>query len=248
MHWIIYYSQSIVWSSVIKLSKLSFLCFVAESFPCTSLSFCAAVTLQLGGATVIAMPTHNQSQIDVISMDTKQTIYTLTPSKTAATQDMCMHLKVIDGQLEHPMLLIGYESGSIALWDIRQARELSRLQCHTDAVMSVDFSAERNLGVSGSVDTVLKTWCLSEQQCIVNMTDIDITNSGVSCVNIRGDGKLFVTGGWDSRLRLFSAKNLRPLAVLCQHRGSIRCLAFATDKTLAAGSNDCTISVWSLYK
>ena len=159
---------------------------------------------------------------------------------------MCM--KAIDAQPEQPMLLVAYESGSIALWDIRQARELSVLQCHTDSVMSFDYGVERNLGVSGSVDTVLKTWRLNDQHCIVSVKNIEITNPGVSGVNIRGDEKLFAAGCWDSRLRLFSAKNLRPLAILCQHTGSIHCLAFAADNTLAVGSNDCTISVWSLYK
>jgi len=222
--------------------------FIADSFRCTSLSFCAAVTFRLGGATVIAIPTHHQSQVDVVSMDTKQTICSLTPQNTTAAHDMCMQIRVLGGQSEHPMLLIGYESGNIALWDIHQAGELSRLQCCTDPVMSLDYSHEENLGVSGSADAVLRTWRINEQQCIVSTEDIEIRNTGVGCVKIRDDGKLFASGGWDSRLRLFSVKTLRPLAVLCQHTGTVQCLAFAADNTLAAGSSDCTISVWSIYK
>ena len=194
---------------------------------------------------MIAMPTHHQSQVDVVSMDTKQTICSLTPRNT---NDMCMQIKVLHGQSQHPMLLIGYESGNIALWDIHQAVELSRLQCCTDPVMGLDYSHEGNLGVCGSVDAVLRSWRISEQQGIVSMEDIEITNTGVGCVKIREDGKLFASGGWDSRLRLFSVKTLRPLAVLCQHTGTVQCLAFAADNTLAVGSSDCTISVWSIYK
>ena len=38
--------------------------------------------------------------------------------------------------------------------------------------------------------------------------------SGASCVCVRPDEKIFATGGWDCKLRVFHWKKLEPLAVL----------------------------------
>ena len=56
------------------------------------------------------------------------------------------------------------------------------------------------------------------------------------------------TAGWDSRIRLFGVKKLRPLAVLDLHKESIQSVTFSLDGTLAAGSKDKTISLWILYQ
>ena len=55
------------------------------------------------------------------------------------------------------------------------------------------------------------------------------------------------------RIRLFSMKSLKPLAVLSFHSESISKLAFSSNEViksqrlLAAGSRDGRISLWSIY-
>ena len=50
------------------------------------------------------------------------------------------------------------------------------------------------------------------------------------------------------RVRLYNMKKLKPLAVLKHHKGSVNTVAFSCDNaTLASGSSDSTIALWSVY-
>ena len=85
--------------------------------------------------------------------------------------------------------------------------------------------------------------------------DISIKNAGINCIRIRADQKVFATGGWDSRIRIFSWKSLRPLAVLTEHKtGGIMDIAYSNGKVamwkapiMAAAGMDGQISLWDLY-
>lgn len=79
-----------------------------------------------------------------------------------------------------------------------------------------------------------------------------ITNPGVACVQIRADGKILATAGWDNNVRVFVWKKLKPLAVLQHHTDMVNTVAFSDhqdppQRLLAAGSKDQRIAVWSIY-
>lgn len=86
-------------------------------------------------------------------------------------------------------------------------------------------------------------------------SDVCIKNPGVNIVRIRADQKVFASGGWDGRIRIFSWKSLRPLAVLTQHKqGGVMDLAYSTQPVsmwrapiMAAAGMDAQISLWDLY-
>ena len=106
---------------------------------------------------------------------------------------------------------------------------------------------------------------------LIKKEDIILKNPGTNDLKIRSDSKIFATGGWDSKIRIFAMKNFKPLAVLTIHRDSINSLTFTKMKRiqeqqetvedkknqqqndfseqnlLAAGSKDTRISLWSLY-
>lgn len=63
-----------------------------------------------------------------------------------------------------PFLMAGYEDGSVILWNLSMGKMLSRLACHQEPVMSLDFDSEKAKGVSGSSEKVLSVWSLDEQQ------------------------------------------------------------------------------------
>ena len=44
---------------------------------------------------------------------------------------------------------------------------------------------------------------------------------------MRNDGKIFATAGWDGRVRVYSAKSMKALAVLKWHKQGCYCTAFA---------------------
>lgn len=63
-----------------------------------------------------------------------------------------------------PLLLAGYEDGSVVLWNLSMGKASSQLACHQEPVMSLDFDSEKAKGISGSSEKVLSIWSLNEQQ------------------------------------------------------------------------------------
>ena len=52
-------------------------------------------------------------------------------------------------------------------------------------------------------------------------------HSGQQGLQIRSDGKIFATAGWDARVRVYSAKTMKELAVLKWHKEGCYATAFA---------------------
>ena len=69
---------------------------------------------------------------------------------------------------------------------------------------------------------------------------------GISHLLLRGDEKLLYAGAFDHRVRVFSVKSAKLLAVLRFNDGIINSLA-ARENTLLASSEDGYISIWTLY-
>lgn len=56
---------------------------------------------------------------------------------------------------------------------------------------------------------------------------INTKHSGQQSLCLRSDGKLFATAGWDSNVRVYSAKTLKEMAVLQWHKVGAYAVAFA---------------------
>jgi WD40 repeat protein len=61
----------------------------------------------------------------------------------------------------------------------------------------------------------------------------------------------FLGWGWSHRIRIFSAKTLKPLAVLSYHRESVYSVAFcslpSSHHYVVGASKDHRISLWEIY-
>uniref|UniRef100_A0A3P9HV44 Guanine nucleotide binding protein (G protein), beta polypeptide 1-like n=1 Tax=Oryzias latipes TaxID=8090 RepID=A0A3P9HV44_ORYLA len=151
-----------------------------------------------------------------------------------------------------PLLLAGYEDGSLLLWDVTQRSKLSQVKAHPEPVMCLTFDPQRLRGISGSAETKLSSWILDSQNNIQLQECVKLVNPGVSQLCIRADGKLLASAGWDHRVRIFGWKKVRPLAVLQYHSDMVLSVAFSDhldprQRLLAAGSKDQRISLWSIY-
>lgn len=54
---------------------------------------------------------------------------------------------------------------------------------------------------------------------------VNTKHPGQQCLRVRSDGRVFATAGWDSKVRVYSAKTMREVAVLKWH--SVGCFAVA---------------------
>ena len=57
---------------------------------------------------------------------------------------------------------------------------------------------------------------------------IDTKHAGQQSLHVRSDGRLLVTGGWDTRIRIYSSKTLKEVAVLKWHKEGVYAVAFST--------------------
>ncbi|MGH0187411.1 UNVERIFIED_CONTAM: hypothetical protein FKN15_025059 [Acipenser sinensis] len=78
---------------------------------------------------------------------------------------MCLKLWQPDSG-SSPLLWAGYEDGSVSLWNLSERSLLSRLACHAEPVMSLDFDPGKLRGVSGSSEKAINSWTLDGQQSL----------------------------------------------------------------------------------
>ncbi|KAG9194631.1 hypothetical protein G6011_04666 [Alternaria panax] len=103
---------------------------------------------------------------------------------------------------------------------------------------------------------------------------VDTKHAGQQSLRVRSDGRLVVTGGWDSRIRIYSTKTLKEVAVLKWHKEGVYSTAFGeiltpeeagcSDKVVnkrqkerdeqtrlkhwvAAGAKDGKVSLWEIF-
>uniref|UniRef100_A0A7N5K056 Thioredoxin reductase 2 n=1 Tax=Ailuropoda melanoleuca TaxID=9646 RepID=A0A7N5K056_AILME len=221
---------------------------VVDSVPLESLGFCRSSVLARGQERwMLAVPGRGSEEVQILEMPSKTSVCTLKPEADAKPgMPMCLELWQADSS-PRPLLLAGYEDGSVALWDVSERKVCSRVACHTEPVMGFDFDSQKARGVSGSAEKALAVWSLDEQQALQVCGTHELTNPGIADVKIRPDRKILATAGWDHRVRVFHWRTMKPLAVLSFHSATVHCVAFATDGLLAAGSGDQRISIWSLY-
>lgn len=74
-----------------------------------------------------------------------------------------------------PLLVAGYEDGSLMLWDVTQRTRLSQVKAHPEPVMCLTFDPGRLRGVSGSSEKRLSSWTLDRQ----NNLQVSRLSSGV---------------------------------------------------------------------
>uniref|UniRef100_A0A9L0SST2 G protein subunit beta 1 like n=1 Tax=Equus caballus TaxID=9796 RepID=A0A9L0SST2_HORSE len=221
---------------------------VVDSVRLESIGFCRGSVLARGHQHwTLAVPGRGSDEVQILEMPSKTSVCTLKPEADAKPgMPMCLELWQANSS-PRPLLLAGYEDGSVALWDVSERKVCSRIACHTEPVMALDFDSQKARGVSGSAEKALAVWSLDEQQALQALRTQELTNPGIADVKIRPDRKILATAGWDHRIRVFHWWTMKPLAVLAFHSATVHCVAFATDGLLAAGSRDQRISVWSLY-
>jgi guanine nucleotide-binding protein subunit beta-like protein 1 len=151
-------------------------------------------------------------------------------------------------------ILAGYESGDLLAWDLRCGKVISALK-YDECPMAIDYDEVTNRGlIGGSGDKIHVFSFVRNTLDMVKKTEIGIKNPGIHCLKIRKDLKIFTSGGWDGRIRIFSWKSMRPLAVLTEHKNELMDIAFSPDVVamwkapiMAAAGIDGQITLWNIY-
>ena len=124
------------------------------------------------------------------------------------------------------------------------------LRGHKSYVSSVAFSADGKTLASGSGDTTIILWDVTNQKSPTQLSLLAGHKSWVDSVAFSVDGKTLASGSGDTTIILWDVTNPKSptqLSVLAGHRGSVYSVAFSADgKTLASGSSDGAIILWDV--
>lgn len=229
-------------------------CYLVESFKTSSYGFCAATVFPTESMTYLVAPTGDQDSLTFFDFNTSEELCSVMHKTTENMREMCICINLfLEGK--KLFLLMGYDSGYISLWDYELNKEVSRLQCHPEVILCLDFdSKHENRGISGSVDDTLQVWKKTEDNQLVKVHHITVTNPGINAVKIRDDGRIVMTGGQDGGVRMFSWKSLKPIAVLFCHKEPIFPLQWSKERfdkkkstILVSGSKDKNITVAKVF-
>lgn len=178
----------------------------------------------------------------------------LEPNETTTKLGDPMCMKFVEFPGDRPCLIVGYEAGWLLLWDLNTSQSIGKLKTQ-ECPMSVDYHREQQRGMIGNASDVIQIFSIGRQDLsLAHKLDINIKNPGINKVQTRSDGKVFVSGGWDGHIRIFSWFSLRPLVVLTEHKKAIQDVVYSQEKVsfwnaniMAAGGLDGAITLWNLY-
>ncbi|KAJ5690403.1 hypothetical protein N7462_004795 [Penicillium macrosclerotiorum] len=135
-----------------------------------------------------------------------------------------------------PFTLTSFESGNITSQSWKWVKVYSSSP-HSQPVLSIDTVPTLDYFISSSADSlitkhpvpVLNSAGYTQPANYAENTPVKTINtkhSGQQGLRIRSDGKIFATAGWDSRVRVYSSKTMKELAVLKWHKEGCYAVAF----------------------
>ena len=103
---------------------------------------------------------------------------------------------------------------------------------HSQPVLSLDTAPSQDFYFTSSADAVIAKFAIPVANLggdpSVRATKINHTkHAGQQDLTVRDDGRIFATAGWDARIRVYSTKTLRELAVLKWHEDGCYSITFA---------------------
>lgn len=188
---------------------------------------------------LVATPGVQDGWINVTSLPSEERIAIIPGPKDTKT-GMIMAIGLCYDN-EHLMVLAGYESGHAVVWQQEQASRQWQIvymnKSHTQPILSLDITLDKKSFLTSSADAIIAKHPLQEYGSSASKT-LQTRHAGQQSLNVRSDGKVFATAGWDGRLRVYSPKSMKELAVLKWHKEGCYALAFAEVTKAAAGQEN----------
>jgi WD40 repeat protein len=195
----------------------------------------------------------NRFQVDIFHLPSSKRLHKLS-HQSAFKGGMVMAVSLFYHPKSHNLTVIsGYENGYTAISELMDGnwKMLYSAQSHSQPVLSIDVDPSKEFCISSSADaiiakhpvplipkdTVMAAWKKP-------LKTVQTKHSGQQGLNIRNDSKIFATAGWDSKVRVYSVKSLKELAVLKWHNEGCFAVAFAAvsnDGGAISSNNDLEI-------
>lgn len=142
-------------------------------------------------------------------------------------------------------LIAGFENGlatiaqldddSTSTWTVKYQNT-----SHTQPILSLDVSPDKSFFLTSGADSVIAKHPVPSASHTITtlktepLKKINTKHSGQQSLRIRCDNLIFATAGWDSKVRVYSVKTMKEVAVLKWHQ--VGCYAAAFSDILSTSS------------
>ncbi|KAI8062247.1 WD40-repeat-containing domain protein [Gongronella butleri] len=216
------------------------------------LNYCKVAVGQWHNHTLLIFPARGITHmVDIFDLDTKKWVVVDMGDAASDERRLCMAVAMHVSK-DALFVTAGYENGSVACYRVAQDYQWQSqwtTEMHTQPVLAL--AIHDNVVLSTAIDNKVTKYDIVDGHCIKQITN---KKAGLACVTIRPDNKIFATGGYDAKIRVFSMKTMAPLAVLTYHQDSVYAVAYVHPELqenkkhwMLAGSKDGRISLWALY-
>ena len=192
---------------------------------------------------VFAVPNALDSgAIDFFHLPSEHRVSTLQADQEIKT-GMVMALSLFHHSATEQLIVIsGYEDGRTMVHTRQTLRNSGDAwlwkkvlvsQPHSQPLLSLDVSLSQDYFFTSSADAILARFAIPSTS--LETTDaeqkpaktLNTKHAGQQGLTVRSDGKIFSTAGWDAKIRVYSAKTIKELAVLTWHKMGCYVVAFA---------------------
>lgn len=138
------------------------------------------------------------------------------------------------------VLAVGYEDGTIRLWDVNSGGIIKEWLGHNKSVKAIKFSSDEKILVS-STDNVIKVWSL------INYSNTStFSSSNINSISISYDKTRLAASSNNGNVLIYDLSKNKLLYSFSAHNGIVNSLDFSVDNNLltTAGS-DSVIKVWN---
>ncbi|KAE8359607.1 ASTRA-associated protein 1 [Aspergillus caelatus] len=189
----------------------------------------------------------NSGAIDIFHLPRERRLCTIPADPTTQT-GMVMAVNLVHSSTGELHVAAAYEDGHVMVFALRgrlRTQDFSGnasnsssnnwkwervyvARAHSQPALSIDVFPAGGYFLSSSADALLvKHPVPGFGEVLPVKKRVDTKHSGQQGLRIRSDGKVFATAGWDSRIRVYSCKTMRELAVLKWHKEGCYTVAFA---------------------
>src|SRR5271170_1425883 len=165
---------------------------------------------------------------------------------------MCLRIMQKLDDSSQFILAAGYESGHACVYNVSSTSWslLYSFKSHSQPVLSLTIPPSQESFYTTSADAILAHHPIAIATQPIKT--INTKHSGQTSLQIRPDGRILVSAGWDGVGRVYSATTLRQLAVLKWHVGGLQAAAFSSlegdgKQWIVLGAKDAKISLWDVF-
>lgn len=183
----------------------------------------------------------DQGGIDIFQLPSEHRVCKLTADeevKTGMVMALSLFHHPISGSLT---VLAGYEDGHTIV-HVRETPQTTGqpwrwhktllARPHSQPILSLDVHPSLQSYFTSGADALVAKFDVpspSPSEEVITQANrvVNTKHAGQQGLAVRSDGKIFATAGWDARVRIYSTKTLKEVAVLKWHKEGCYAVAFA---------------------